>query len=134
MFLKYQKISIKMSLQVSQCRLSCQVLAGNRLVFLMRLEELLDEVALIAREAGRVILNMYATPFWVQTKADASPVTEADEAAERLIIRRLNPLTPDVPIVSEEAAAAGYLPDVASRFWLVDALDGTKEFINRNGE
>ncbi len=70
-----------------------------------------------------------------RTKADATPVTDADEAAERLIVDALARLTPELPVVAEELAAAGHTPDVSGgRFWLVDPLDGTKEFLSRNGE
>ncbi len=96
--------------------------------------ELLDAVAQITRDAGRVILDVYATDFAVRGKDDASPVTEADERAERLILPALAALTPGVPIVAEEEVAAGRVPQVGERFWLVDPLDGTKEFISRNGE
>ena len=65
----------------------------------------------------------------VTTKADASPVTAADEAGEAVILAGLRELTPDLPIVAEEAVAQGRLPDVGDGpFWLVDPLDGTKEF------
>ena len=94
----------------------------------------LDRLLPIARAAGKTILQVYATDFDVRGKADDSPVTEADRRAEALILPALTELTPDVPIVSEEAAAAGDIPRVADRFWLVDPLDGTKEFIKRNGE
>lgn len=97
-------------------------------------EQLLEALLPIARAAGKVILRVYATDFDVRDKSDTSPVTEADELAEALILRELHALTPEVPIVSEEAAAAGSVPEVASRFWLVDPLDGTKEFVSRNGE
>ena len=79
-------------------------------------------------------MSVYATDFSVRNKHDASPVTEADGLAERVIVERLRALTPSVPIVAEEAASAGSVPDVGERFWLVDPLDGTKEFISRNGE
>lgn len=95
---------------------------------------LLDAVAKIARDAGEVILAVYATDFSTRGKADASPVTEADERAEVVITAALAALTPDIPIVAEEAVSAGKIPHVGNRFWLVDPLDGTKEFINRNGE
>jgi 3'(2'), 5'-bisphosphate nucleotidase len=94
----------------------------------------LDAIVRIAREAGEVILAVYATDFATRGKADASPVTEADEKAEAVITAALARLTPDIPIVAEEAVAAGHIPKVGDRFWLVDPLDGTKEFINRNGE
>jgi 3'(2'), 5'-bisphosphate nucleotidase len=96
--------------------------------------DLLERLLPVARAAGDEILRVYATDFEVRDKADASPVTEADERAEALILPALRGLTPDVPIVSEEAAAAGVLPEAGSRFWLVDPLDGTKEFVSRNGE
>jgi 3'(2'), 5'-bisphosphate nucleotidase len=88
----------------------------------------------IVRAAGDVILQVYATDFSVRGKDDQSPVTEADERAEVLIVQALKELAPAVPIVAEEAVAAGETPQVGSLFWLVDPLDGTKEFISRNGE
>ncbi|MFQ5786265.1 MAG: 3'(2'),5'-bisphosphate nucleotidase CysQ [Alphaproteobacteria bacterium] len=89
----------------------------------------------IAREAGDLIMRYYEGGATVRIKADSTPVTEADEAAERLIVAALETLTPEIPVVAEESAAAGAAPDVAGRaFWLVDPLDGTKEFIGRNGE
>lgn len=94
----------------------------------------LDDVAAIARRAGESILAVYATDFAVRGKADASPVTEADERAEALIVPALQALAPGVPVVAEEAVAAGRVPAVGRRFWLVDPLDGTKEFVSRNGE
>lgn len=95
---------------------------------------LLAAVTTIARRAGDVVLDVYRTDFGVRGKADASPVTEADERAEALIVPALQALAPDVPIVAEEAVAAGDVPQVGDWFWLVDPLDGTKEFISRNGE
>jgi 3'(2'), 5'-bisphosphate nucleotidase len=92
------------------------------------------EVSRIAREAGARIMQVYATDFSVRGKGDASPVTEADELAEAVIIAALKQLAPEIPIVAEEEVAAGRVPEVADRFWLVDPLDGTKEFISRNGE
>lgn len=96
--------------------------------------QLLAAVERIARDAGRLILQVYATDFAVQGKADASPVTEADERAERCIVAALGQLTPKVPIVAEEAAARGETTQPGARFWLVDPLDGTREFVSRNGE
>jgi 3'(2'), 5'-bisphosphate nucleotidase len=96
---------------------------------------LLPEIERAAREAGAAIMSVYATDFEARTKEDSSPVTDADEAAEALILERLPSLTPDIPVVAEEAAAAGNVPDVGDGpFWLVDPLDGTKEFLKRNGE
>ena len=88
----------------------------------------------LALQAGREIMSIYATDFDAHTKADLSPVTEADEAAERIILAGLAKLDPATPVISEEAASAGRIPQVADRFYLVDPLDGTKEFVSRNGE
>lgn len=98
------------------------------------LRPLLQPVSDIARAAGRAIMEIYARDIAVQHKQDASPVTEADEKGEAVILAALAPLLPDVPIVAEESVAAGRVPAVADTFWLVDPLDGTKEFISRNGE
>ncbi|MFY9513642.1 MAG: 3'(2'),5'-bisphosphate nucleotidase CysQ, partial [Rubrivivax sp.] len=95
---------------------------------------LLADVADITRRAGALIMEIYATDFSVRGKSDTSPVTEADERAEQLIVPALQALDPSVPIVAEEAVAAGKVPEVGDWFWLVDPLDGTKEFISRNGE
>ncbi|MBZ8142082.1 3'(2'),5'-bisphosphate nucleotidase [Rubrivivax gelatinosus] len=97
-------------------------------------ERFLNDVAAIARRAGALIMEIYATDFSVRDKSDASPVTEADERAEKLIVPALAALAPEVPVVAEEAVAAGAVPQVGDWFWLVDPLDGTKEFISRNGE
>jgi 3'(2'), 5'-bisphosphate nucleotidase len=102
-------------------------------------EQLLRAVEDIAERAGAVILEHYEGDVAVSRKADASPVTAADEAAERSILPALRALTPGVPVVSEEAMAQGQAPGAAEsaaagRFWLVDPLDGTREFIKRNGE
>lgn len=97
----------------------------------------LEAVINIARGAGRVISEVYRTEFAVSAKSDASPVTIADERAEAVILAGLATLTPDLPIVAEESVAAGRIPAVdAARgaFWLVDPLDGTREFVSRNGE
>jgi 3'(2'), 5'-bisphosphate nucleotidase len=97
---------------------------------------LLPKVVAIAERAGALVMEHYAGGTTaVSTKADSSPVTAADEAGEAAILAALRELTPDVPIVAEEAVARGELPEVgADPFWLVDPLDGTKEFISRNGE
>ncbi len=91
-------------------------------------------LAAIAHEAGRLILKHYAGRPIVRAKADESPVTAADEEAEALIEARLVKFAPGVPIIAEEAVAAGRVPKVGRRFFLVDPLDGTKEFLKRNGE
>lgn len=91
-------------------------------------------LARLSVEAGRLIMQHYEVVTAAREKADKSPVTDADEAAEHLILEGLARLAPGVPVVSEEAAAAGFIPDVDTTFFLVDPLDGTKEFIARNGE
>lgn len=86
------------------------------------------------REAGAAVMRIYAGDFAVRGKADASPVTEADLAAEAVLLDGLQRVSPGVPVVAEEAMAAGAKPVIGDRFWLVDALDGTREFVDRNGE
>jgi 3'(2'), 5'-bisphosphate nucleotidase len=105
------------------------------LEYIMDLENLLEPVTAIAIEAGNAILAVYATDFDVQSKTDESPLTQADLAAQRCIAAGLQALTPEIPIISEEDG----LPEFAvrrkwERYWLIDPLDGTKEFVNRNGE
>ena len=88
-----------------------------------------------AREAAREIMRIYAGDLGERAKADKSPVTDADHAAEAIIVAGLRKLTPDRPVVAEEEMAAGHVPTLdGGPFWLVDPLDGTKEFIKRNGE
>jgi 3'(2'), 5'-bisphosphate nucleotidase len=86
-----------------------------------------------ALEAGRRILEIYRQPFETIRKADGSPVTAADHAAEAVILERLGAAFPDLQVVSEENAASHALAP-PRRFVLVDPLDGTKEFVSRNGE
>ena len=99
---------------------------------------LADAILALALEAGRAIMEVYESDFDVTRKGDESPVTEADVRGEKIILAGLARLDPDAVVVAEEAVAAGGLPpgDPASwpRFWLVDPLDGTKEFIARNGQ
>jgi len=88
-----------------------------------------------ARDAAREIMRIYAGDLGARAKADKSPVTDADHAAEAIIVAGLRALTPDRPVVAEEEMAAGRVPTLdGGPFWLVDPLDGTKEFIKRNGE
>ena len=96
----------------------------------------IETVLDIARAAGREILDVYGAGGGdVTQKSDASPLTEADLRAHRLIVRGLSALTPDWPILSEEASDIDFVTRASwSRYWLVDPLDGTKEFISRNGE
>ncbi|MES9955666.1 MAG: 3'(2'),5'-bisphosphate nucleotidase CysQ [Sedimenticola sp.] len=95
------------------------------------IEQLID----IARQAGDAILDIYNSDFSVQEKADSSPLTEADLAAHTLITARLAEMTPEIPLLSEESADIAYETRSGwNRYWLIDPLDGTKEFIKRNGE
>ena len=92
-----------------------------------------EAIAEIAVEAGETILEIYEQDFEVVQKDDASPLTQADLAAHHIICNALARLTPDIPVLSEESSAIDY--DVRAdwfQYWLVDPLDGTKEFINRN--
>jgi 3'(2'), 5'-bisphosphate nucleotidase len=92
------------------------------------------EARRIAREAGNAVLRFYGNRFDISLKADQSPLTEADQASHDLLVARLSHLTPDVPVVSEEdPAGAGGRP-VSLRHWLIDPLDGTKEFIKGTDE
>lgn len=97
--------------------------------------ELLDELCIIAARAGAEILKIFNAGFSVTEKDDSSPVTEADHAAEAIILPALENLFSDIPTVGEEEMSAGKSVDVGDRpFWLVDPLDGTKEFVNRRNE
>ncbi len=89
----------------------------------------------IAWNAGEIVLRYYTgDPTEARRKADQSPVTDADEEAERFILAELKRTAPDVPVIAEEEMAAGRMQTIGRRFFLVDPLDGTKEFISRNGE
>jgi len=96
--------------------------------------EFLKEIEAIAREAGNIIMALYSRDYSVSDKDDFSPLTEADKAANQLIVNRLRELTPLIPILSEEAVLEFSRPNKEGCYWLVDPLDGTKEFISRNGE
>jgi 3'(2'), 5'-bisphosphate nucleotidase len=99
------------------------------------LSTLIESVVPISRLAGEEILKIYATDFEVETKDDNSPLTAADRAAHQVIQSSLEQLTPDIPVWSEESAAISYSERSGwEEFWLVDPLDGTKEFIKKNGE
>lgn len=98
------------------------------------MKELIPALEQIARDAGAVVMDVYGTDFSVERKGDDSPVTEADRRAEALILPALARLTPGIPIIAEEEVAAGRIPQLKSGFWLVDPVDGTKEFLKRNGE
>ena len=95
------------------------------------METLLCDAALAA---GAAIMAIYRGPHAIREKADASPVTAADEAAEAVILDILAKAAPGIPVIAEEAVARGCVPQTGRRFFLVDPLDGTKEFIARNDE
>jgi 3'(2'), 5'-bisphosphate nucleotidase len=99
-----------------------------------RPSEFLVALADIAWNAGEIILRHYDAGVEARRKVDQSPVTAADEDAEAFILAELRKRWPDVPIIAEEEAAAGKTTSIGARFFLVDPLDGTKEFISRNGE
>ncbi len=89
----------------------------------------------IVRRAGTEIMDVYATDFAVETKSDSSPVTEADLRAHAVIVAGLREVAPEYPVLSEESAPPNFeTRQTWSRYWLVDPLDGTKEFVGRNGE
>ncbi len=101
---------------------------------LMTLPEI-ERINQIARQAGTAILEVYEQPFEVTEKADQSPLTQADLASHRAITESLARLTPDIPVLSEESAVTPWEERRRwRRYWLVDPLDGTNEFVKRNGE
>ena len=99
------------------------------------LHRLLLDVVGLARDAGRAILRVYASSFTVQDKADSSPLTEADLRSHEILAAGLARLLPDVPVLSEEAETVPWSVRGAwDWLWIVDPLDGTREFVQRNGE
>lgn len=93
------------------------------------------EIINLAKRAGEAIMQIYQQPLAVESKADHSPLTAADLAAHQVIVDGLAALTPDIPVLSEESSAAQIAERFSwQRYWLIDPLDGTKEFIKRNGE
>jgi 3'(2'), 5'-bisphosphate nucleotidase len=95
---------------------------------------LFETMVTAAIEAGRVAHDIYRGDFDVERKTDESPVTSADRAAEAIILERLAAAAPQIPIIAEEEVAAGRIPAVGAEFFLVDPLDGTKEFIQKRGD
>ena len=96
---------------------------------------MLHEITELAIRAGEEIMKVYSREFAVEYKEDASPLTEADEASHEVIDAGLRKLAPGIPVISEEGASIPWPERSEYRsFWLVDQLDGTKEFIKRNGE
>src|SRR3954470_16022605 len=94
----------------------------------------LTALAELALQAGSEVMAVYSQDFSSTAKNDATPVTEADLRAEKVILDGLARIDGTVPVISEEAASTGTIPAIGDRFYLVDPLDGTKEFISRNGE
>jgi len=96
---------------------------------------LLHELTSLMWEVSDVILEVYYSgELNTELKGDCSPVTQADLAAHHLLVNRLSQLTPNMPVVSEEDPDSLRIPDTVQRYWLIDPLDGTKEFVNRNDE
>ena len=99
-----------------------------------QLSELSSQVMAIAQRAGAEIMTIYARDFAIETKPDTSPLTEADLAAHQTIVAGLEAIS-DLPILSEESANIPWATRQSwDEYWLVDPLDGTKEFIKKNGE
>jgi 3'(2'), 5'-bisphosphate nucleotidase len=95
----------------------------------------LDDLLQLAHQAGDAILAIYNTDFEVEHKQDNSPLTAADTAAHHLIVSTLEKLTPDIPVLSEESSKVPFSTRQQwQRYWLIDPLDGTREFVKRNGE
>lgn len=97
-------------------------------------QTLLDQIEQLALEAGAAIMSIYQRDFEIEQKADNSPLTEADKAANDIIVKGLNALPDGIPVLTEEAVEDFGSADAQGRYWLVDPLDGTKEFIKKNGE
>ena len=97
-------------------------------------DRLAQEFASICSAASVAVMDVYRSDFSASEKADRSPVTKADHAAEMIILDALARILPGVPVVAEEAFEAGTRPEIGREFLLVDPVDGTKEFINRNGQ
>jgi 3'(2'), 5'-bisphosphate nucleotidase len=101
----------------------------------MNLQSLIEPIVKLSIDAGQAILRVYQTDFDVESKSDDSPLTKADMASNRRILQGLATLTPEIPVITEEAGLPPF--DVRGkwrRYWLIDPLDGTKEFVKRNGE
>lgn len=98
------------------------------------LTEVTETLCTIADKAAEVIMEVYNSDFAVEAKDDRSPVTEADKRAEVVILKELKAAFPEIAVISEEAFSEGIRPEIGGQFFLVDPVDGTKEFISRNGE
>lgn len=114
-------------------------LLGRTVFFILMsfpdLQSLLPQVIEISQDAGQLILEIYDTGFEVETKMDGSPLTAADKSSHDFIVKKLAGLTPGIPVISEESDAVEYSERKSwPTYWLVDPLDGTKEFVRRSGE
>src|SRR5580693_9347475 len=98
------------------------------------MDPLLDIALRAALAGGEAVMRVYGDAFEVTQKDDKTPVTAADIASERVIVEMLTAAYPDIPVVSEETVPDGGFASPAARFWCVDPLDGTREFVARNGE
>ena len=98
------------------------------------LPKLLLTITQFALEAGVKAMEIYGTDFTTETKSDASPVTQADKLGEEIILRGLKAAYPDIPVLAEESVSDGEIPQLSDEFFLVDPIDGTREFINKTGE
>ncbi len=96
--------------------------------------ELAEQLVPVVQKAGQLEMEIYHQGFTVETKKDGSPATMADRAAETLILAALAKIAPDIPVIAEEAASEGNIPQIGELFFLVDPLDGTKEFIRKSHE
>ncbi len=103
----------------------------NKDIVIPHLARILIDAALAG---GRAVMAVYASDFEVDWKSDETPVCAADRQAEAVIVAKLEEAFPDIPIIAEEACAEGRVPTIGETFFLVDPLDGTKEFVKRNGE
>jgi 3'(2'), 5'-bisphosphate nucleotidase len=99
------------------------------------MDSLLNDVVSLAKQAGDQVLNIYQSDFTVEYKTDKSPITDADLASHECICQGLRHLTPDLPIISEESVSISFQKRRCwEKYWLIDPLDGTKEFLEKNGE
>jgi len=100
----------------------------------MNINDLAHALIPVAQQAGAAIMQVYDDEHRPHYKSDRSPVTDADHAAEEIILGALARIAPGIAAVAEEQASLGHIPEIGSSFFLVDPLDGTKEFLKRNGE
>lgn len=99
------------------------------------MNSLLNDIVSLAKQAGDQVLNIYQSDFTVEYKTDKSPITDADLASQECICQGLRYLTPDLPIISEESVPISFQKRRSwEKYWLIDPLDGTKEFLEKNGE